>query len=114
MYELLGEFGRAEIKIVIPPRRGAVPSDGAERTWAQRNTTLETIRKVGRQGWQRESRYRRQGAVENLFFRYKRTLGNRLRACGYESRKREGMLGCHVLNRMVELGKPESQAVVGE
>ena len=114
VYELLGEVGTADIKIVIPPRRGAVPSDGAEGTWAQRNTTLETIRKVGRQGWQRESRYRRQGAVENLFFRYKCMLGNSLRACGYESQKREARNGCNVLNRMAELGKPESQAIVGE
>ena len=74
VYELLGEVAAADIKIVIPPRGGAVASDGAEGTWEQRNATLETIRKVGRQGWQRESRYRRQGAVENLFFRYKCTL----------------------------------------
>ena len=90
VYEVLGEVGTADIKIVIPPRRGAVPSDGAEDTWTRRNATLETIRHVGRQGWQRESRYRRQGAVENLFFRYKRTLGNSLCARGYESQKREG------------------------
>ena len=114
VYELLGEVGTADIKIVIPPRRGAVPSDGAEGTWAQRNATLETIRNVGRQGWQRESGYRRQGAVENLFFRYKRTFGSSLRACGYESQKRETMIGCNALNRMAELGKPESQAIVGE
>ena len=114
VYELLGEVGTADIKIVIPPRRGAVPLDGAAGTWAQRNATLETIRNVGRQGWQRESRYRRQGAVENLFFRYKRTLGNRLLARGYESQKREARIGCNVLNRMAELGKPESQAIVGE
>ena len=62
----------------------------------------------------RESRYRRQGAVENLFFRYKRALGDSLRACGYESQKREAMIGCNVLNRMAELGKPESQAIVEE
>ncbi len=48
------------------------------------------------------------------FFRYKRTLGNRLRACGYESQKREAMIGCNVLNRMAKLGKPESQANVRE
>ncbi len=114
VYELLGEVGTANIKIVIPPRRGAVPSGGAEGTWAQRNATLETIRNVGRQGWQRESGYRRQGAVENLFFRYKRTFGSSLRACGYESQKRETMIGCNVLNRMAELGNPESQAIVGE
>ncbi len=61
-----------------------------------------------------ESGYRRQGAVENLFFRYKRTLGNSLLAHGYESQKREARIGCNVLNRMAELGKPESQAIVGE
>ena len=61
-----------------------------------------------------ESRYRRQGAVENLFFRYKRTLGNSLLGRGYESQKREARIGCNVLNRMAELGKPESQAIVGE
>ncbi len=88
--------------------------DDAEGTWAQRNATLETIRRIGRQGWQRESRYRRQGAVENLFFRYKRTLGNSLRPRGYESQKREARLGCNVLNRMAELGKPEAQAIGGE
>ncbi len=114
VYELLGEVGTADIKIVIPPRRRAVPLDGGEDTWAQRNATLETIRKVGRQGWQRDSGYRRQGAVENLFFRYKRTLGNSLRACGYESQQREAMIGCNVLNRMAKLGKPECHAIVGE
>ena len=35
VYELLGQVGTADIKIVIPPRRGAVPLDGAEGTWAQ-------------------------------------------------------------------------------
>ncbi len=60
VYELLGEVGTADIKIVIPPGRRAVPLDGAEGTWAQRNATLETIRNVGRQGWQRDSGSRRQ------------------------------------------------------
>jgi len=46
------------------------------------------------------------------FFRCKRTLGNSLRARGYESQKREARIS--VLNRMAELCKPESQAIVGE
>ncbi len=114
VYEILGEVGTADIKIVIPPRRRAVPLDGAEGTWAQRKATLETIRKVGRQGGQRDSGYRRQGAVDNLFFRYQRMLGNSLRACSYESQKREAMIGCNVLNRMAKLGKPECHAIIGE
>ena len=58
--------------------------------------------------------YRRQGAVENLFFMYKRTLGTSLRSWGYESQKREAMIGCNILNRMAELGKLEPQGIVGE
>ena len=65
-------------------------------------------------GGQRESGYRRQAGVENLFLRYKRVLGDSLRARTYESQKREAMMGCNVLNRMAELGKPESRAIVRE
>ena len=50
----------------------------------QRNATLETIRNVGRQGWQRQSGYRRQAGVENLFFRYKHALGDSLRSWDHE------------------------------
>ncbi len=53
------------------------------------------------------------GAPSFSAARYKRTLGDGLRACNYESQKREAMIGCNVLNRMAELGKPESQAIVG-
>ena len=35
-------------------------------------------------------------------------------ARGYESQKQEARIGCNVLNRMAELGEPESQAIVGE
>ena len=92
-----------------------MPLDGAEGTWAQRNATPEMmIRNAGPQGWQRELGYRRQGSIEKLFFRYKRTLGNSLLSRGHESQKREARIGCNVLNRMTELGKPESQAIVGE
>ena len=79
----------------------------------QRNATLETIRNVGRQGWQRQSGYRRQAGVENLFFRYKHALGDSLRSWDHESQKREAMLGCNELNRMAELGKPESRSIIG-
>jgi len=35
-------------------------------------------------------------------------------AHGYESEMREARIGCTVLNRMAEVGKTESQAIVGE
>ncbi len=41
-------------------------------------------------------------------------VGDSLRTRDYESQKREARIACNVLNRMAELGKPESQAIVGE
>ncbi len=54
------------------------------------------------------------GRRRESFLQYKRTLGNSLLARGYESQKQQARIGCNVLNRMAELGKPESQAIVGE
>ena len=60
----------------------------------------------------KESGYRRQAGAENLFMRYKQILGGRLRAKAFEAQKRESVVGCNALNRMYELGKPESYAIV--
>ena len=79
--------------------------------WAQREAALERIRKVGRREWQKESGYRQQGRVENGFFRYKSVLGGNLKARSSDAQKREAMIGCHILNRMAELGKSKSYAV---
>ncbi len=57
------------------------------------------------------SGYRQQARVENRFFRSKSVLGGRLRARNSKAQTREAMIGCHILNRMAELGKPKSYAV---
>ena len=49
--------------------------------------------------------------VENAFFRYKSILGDRLRARSSGSQAAEAMVACNVLNRMLDLGRPESVAV---
>ncbi len=49
--------------------------------------------------------------MENAFFRWKRMFGDRLRSKHLEAQRREAMIGCEVLNRMLELGKPKSQAI---
>ncbi len=114
VYRAVGEAGVAEVKLVIPPNSRAVPSDSSGSnplTWAQRDETLRVIDEIGRLGWQRESGYRKQGRVENTFFRFKSTLGGRLRSRNMESQQREALIGCHVLNRMFELGRPDSVAI---
>ena len=44
-------------------------------------------------------------------FRYKRIVGDRLRARTFERQKREAMIGVDIVNRMTVLGMPESQAI---
>ncbi len=111
VYDQIGTAGIEDVTVVVPPRRPAAVSRNASGTWAQRNQHLERIAEVGRQAWQKEVRYRQQARVEGTFRRYKRTLGDRLRARGSEAQKREAAIGCVVLNRMLELGSPESYAI---
>ena len=59
----------------------------------------------------KEVGYHRQARVENAFFRYKSILGDRLRSRTRAAQAVESVLACNVLNRMTELGRPESFAI---
>lgn len=111
VYNRVGEARTEDVIIVIPPRRSAVSSEPTDGPWAQRDSALQRIREVGRQEWHKESGYRQQARVENGFFRYKSLLGGGLKERNSSAQTREAMIGCHILNRMTELGRPESYAV---
>ncbi len=111
IYERVGAAGTEDVVIVIPPRRCAVSAGPTDGPWAQREAALDRIRAVGRRQWQKESGYRQQARVENGFFRYKSVLGDGLKARNRDAQKREAVIGCHLLNRMAELGRPKSYAV---
>ncbi len=112
VYDRVGADGTEDVVIVIPPRRSAVFAGSTDGPWAQREAALQRIRQVGRGEWQTESGYRQQARVENGFFRYKSVLGGGLKARNSKAQAREAVIGCHVLNRMAELGRPKSYAVV--
>ena len=112
VYDQLSAAGTENVVIVIPPRRSAVSAGPTDGPWAQRDTALERICQVGRREWQKESGYRQQARVENSFFRYKFVLGGGLKARHGKAQRREVAIGCHILNRMAELGRPKSCAVV--
>ncbi len=97
---------------MIPPRRSAVSAEPTDGPWAQREAALQRIRKVGRREWQKESGYRQQARVENGFFRSKSVLGGGLKARNSNAQRREATIGCHILNRMAEFGRPKSYVVV--
>ena len=112
VYEAVTKAGVGGVEVVVPPRRAGAASQGASGAWEQRNRHLARIGEVGRQAWQKETGYRQQGRVEGTFLRYKRTLGGSLRGKGLASQKLEARLGCLVLNKMYELGKAQSYAVM--
>jgi hypothetical protein len=112
IYDRVGAAGTEDVVIVIPPRRCAASAGPTDGPWRQREATLQRIHKVGRREWQKESGYRQQARVENGFFRYKSVLGGGLKARNREAQRREAAIGCHILNRMAELGRPTSYAVV--
>jgi hypothetical protein len=111
VYDTVAGGGTEGVVVVVPPRRSAVPDKNAEGAWSQRNSYLERIEEIGRRAWLKESGYRQQARAENAFFRWKWMFGDRLRSKHLGAQSREAMIGCGVLNRMFELGKPRSQAV---
>ncbi len=95
-------------KVVVPPIKTA--RIGGKQSPA-RDRAVRRIRKVGRRQWKKEARYHRQARAENAFFRYKTILGDRMRSRGADAQAVEARIACNLLNRMTELGRPESYAI---
>jgi hypothetical protein len=98
-------------RVIIPPRKDAVLGCQVATAPTQRDAHLLAIQSEGRCGWKRTSGYDAQSHAENVFSRFKRTFGARLRAKRDASQEREASLACQLLNRRRELGRPESYAV---
>ena len=59
-------------------------------------------------GWQKASGYNRRALAEAAMSRYERVIGDALRSRTDGRQATEVAIGAHVLNRMLELGRPES------
>ncbi len=109
-YDTIAIYDAAEArnaKVIVPPRRTATRS----RRPSSRDRTVRRVKKAGRRQWKKESGYHQQARVENTFFRYKSISGDRLCARHPNSQKAEALIACNTLNRMTELGRPESFAI---
>src|SRR5690242_11390536 len=100
-----------EAAVVVPPRKGAVPSGAAETAPTQRDQHLRLIAEHGRLGWQKASGYNRRALAEAAVSRYKRVIGDALRSRTDPGRATEVAIAARALNRMLELGRPESVRV---
>ena len=92
-----------------------VTADAASDTVAlyetARDRTIMVVKTLGRRRWKQASGYRRQGRVENTFFRDRSIIGAGLRARRPAGQGSEAVLGCAILNRMTALGRPVSYRI---
>ena len=93
--------------VIVPPRSSAVPSAAAETDPTQRDLHLGCIAERGRMGWQRTSGYSWRALVEADNSRWKRVIGDGLRSQTDGRQETEVAIAANVLNRMLELGRPE-------
>ena len=106
-YEALEVTGAT---VAIPPRRDAKIWQHGNREgerW-QRDENLRTIRRLGRTRWKRESGYHRRSLAETAIFRLKTIFGATLRSRNFAQQATELFLRASALNRMTQLGMPES------
>jgi hypothetical protein len=93
--------------VIVPPRSSAVLSDTAETTPTQRDRHLQSIAEHGRMGWQKASGYNHRALVESDISRWKRVIGDGLHSQTGGRQSAEVAVAANVLNRMLELGRPE-------
>ncbi len=97
-----------EAMVIVPPRSTAVPSETAETAPTQRDRHLRSMAEQGRRGWQKASGYNRRALAEAAISRYKRVIGGALQSRKERRQATEVAIAVQVLNRMLELGRPES------
>lgn len=115
-YEVLQkrqEKQKQSLKVTIPPRRGARIWQHGNRKQDRlaRDQNLREIRRVGRRKWKEQSGYHRRSLAETAISRYKRLVGEKLRAREFGRQCTEAFVGVVMLNTMLPLGMPQSYPV---
>jgi hypothetical protein len=98
--------------VIVPPRTTAVPGGTAETAPTQRDRHLRCITEKGRMAWQQASGYNKRAKAEAAIGRWKQVIGDGLRSRADERRATEVDVAVHVLNRMLELGRPNYVRIV--
>jgi hypothetical protein len=100
-----------DAKVIVPPRADAVLSATADTEPTQRDCHIQAIAGKGRMAWQHDSGYNDRARVEGQFARWKQVIGDGLRFHSDQARATEVAIAAQVLNRMLDLGCPDSVRV---
>ncbi len=100
--------------IIVPPRRDAKiwQHGNSKKTALPRDQNLRRIRQIGRKQWKVEAGYHRRSLAETAVFRFKIIFGNTLRTRTLSRQITEARVKAAALNRMTQLGMPDSYLVV--
>jgi hypothetical protein len=96
-------------RAVIPPRSGSRP--WRDDYLKDRNRNLRGVNRHGLKGWKKRSGYHRRSLVETAFFRLKTIFTDKLRSRRDDTQATEAMIRCAALNRMTQLGLPDSYRI---
>ncbi|MDZ8258969.1 IS5 family transposase [Nostoc sp. ChiQUE01b] len=104
---------RRGAKAAIPPRSNAkIQQHGNSKALPYpRDENIRQLRQVGAKQWKQESGYHRRSLSETAMFRLKTIFGGKLRRRFFDNQAIELFLQCAALNRMIQLGKPDSYKV---
>jgi hypothetical protein len=98
---------------VIPPRKNAkIKKHGnCNGSPLARDEALRYIRSHGRAKWKREHDYHKRSLAETGVYRFKQLVGRFMEARDWANEKVEAKIGANVLNKMTQLGMPETVQV---
>ncbi len=95
----------------VPPRSGAAMTPNATRPsagTALRDANVRDVWKLGRERWKVESGYHQRSMAENAMYRVKTIFGGSLSSREIRRQKTEAAVKMRALNKMTQLGMPES------
>ncbi len=92
--------------IIVPPRCTAVPGEVAATVPTQCDRHLQSTAEHGRAAWQKASGCTTRARTEAAIGRFKQVIGDRLRSRTDQRRATKVDVAVHVLNRMLEPGRP--------
>lgn len=104
---------RGVTHIRVPPRRDAKiwQHGNSKKLPLPRDQNLRRIRLVGRKKWKQETAYHQRSLAETAVFRFKVIFGNTLSTRTVPRQMTEARIKCSALNRMTQLGMPDSYRV---
>lgn len=95
-------------KPCFPPRANAARNKPTDEAWRLRNHAVGKVRQKGLKKWKIKNNYHRRSLSETAFSRLKKIFGSHAASRSFENQITELTLRCNMLNKMNQLGMPDS------